>query len=399
MANYSYKAIDPDGKYIKGKISAENPSDLMSLLKNSSLELITYKEERAKSAFTLRKNITTQELISIFIHLEQLDRAGVSIIDAIQDLRDTTDSNGIKSVMQEIYESIKNGNMFSESIAKRSDIFKSTYVGLIAMGEKTGTLSNAFISIVEDIKWNIEIKRKTKKALVGPLFGLLLMFAVMGIMTSVVVPKVTGFLSAQNIELPLMTVSLIAFSHFAQKYWLIIIMIPIIFILTIKILARNKNLAVRIDFLKLRVPIFGGIITKIESAKFCQFFAITFKSGLGVLECLESSSIALQNKAIREAILYVKQQVSEGQSLSYAISTTEFFPSLVVRMFKIGEDSGNMESALKNIKYFYDKEINDAIDRIVSMIQPTITIVMGGMIAWISIAVFGPIYSTFSSLK
>jgi type IV pilus assembly protein PilC len=391
MANYSYKAIDSDGKYIKGKISAENPSDLMSLLKNSSLELINYKEERAKSAFTLRKNITTQELISIFIHLEQLDRAGVSIIDAIQDLRDTTDSSAIKSVMQEIYESIKNGNMFSESIAKRSDIFKSTYVGLIAMGEKTGTLSNAFISIVEDIKWNIEIKRKTRKALVGPLFGLLLMFAVMGIMTSVVVPKVTGFLSAQNIELPLMTVSLIAFSNFAQKYWLIIIMIPIIFILTIKILARNKNLAVRIDFLKLRVPIFGGIITKIESAKFCQFFA--------VLECLESSSIALQNKAIREAILYVKQQVSEGQSLSYAISTTEFFPSLVVRMFKIGEDSGNMESALKNIKYFYDKEINDAIDRIVSMIQPTITIIMGGMIAWISIAVFGPIYSTFSSLK
>ena len=164
MANYSYKAIDPDGKYIKGKISAENPSDLMSLLKNSSLELITYKEERAKSAFTLRKNITTQELISIFIHLEQLDRAGVSIIDAIQDLRDTTDSSAIKSVMQEIYESIKNGNMFSESIAKRSDIFKSTYVGLIAMGEKTGTLSNAFISIVEDIKWNIEIKRKTKKS-------------------------------------------------------------------------------------------------------------------------------------------------------------------------------------------------------------------------------------------
>jgi type IV pilus assembly protein PilC len=196
-----------------------------------------------------------------------------------------------------------------------------------------------------------------------------------------------------------MTVSLIAFSNFAQKYWLLIIMIPIIFILTIKILARNKNLAVRIDFLKLRIPIFGNIIVKIESAKFCQFFSITFKSGLGVLECLESSSIALKNKAIKEAILYVKQQVSEGQSLSYSISTTDFFPSLVVRMFKIGEDSGNMENSLKNIKYFYDKEINDSIDRIVGMIQPTITIIMGGMIAWISIAVFGPIYSTFSSLK
>ena len=117
MANYSYKAIDPDGKYIKGKISAENPSDLMSLLKNSSLELISYKEEKIKSTFSLRKNITTQELISIFIHLEQLDKAGVSIIDAIQDLRDTTDSNAIRSIMQEIYESIKNGNKKSYGVS------------------------------------------------------------------------------------------------------------------------------------------------------------------------------------------------------------------------------------------------------------------------------------------
>jgi type IV pilus assembly protein PilC len=398
MANFRYKAINNDGKYISGKISAENPSELMSLLKSSSLELVSYREEK-NTALNFLNSISSSELVTIFIHLEQLDKAGVSIIDSIQDLKETTDSTKLKNLMQEIYESIKNGSLFSESLAKRPDIFKPTYVGLIAMGEKTGNLSASFANIVDDIKWNIEIRRKTRKAIVGPLFGIILMFLVLGVMTAVVVPKVTGFLSAQSIELPLLTVALVNFSNFIQGNWGKILLTPILIWITIKILERFPLIHVKIDYLKLKTPIFGSIITKIESAKFCQFFSMTFKSGLGVLECLDSSSIALKNRAIRSGIAFVRQQVSDGQSLSGSISSTKFFPNLVVRMFKVGEESGNMENALKNIKYFYDKEINDSIDRLVGLIQPTITVVMGGMIAWIAIAVFGPIYSTFSNLQ
>ena len=112
-----------------------------------------------------------------------------------------------------------------------------------------------------------------------------------------------------------------------------------------------------------------------------------------------NSSITIKNRAIRGGIAYVRQQVSDGKSLSGSISSTKFFPNLVIRMFKVGEESGNMESALINIKYFYDKEINDSIERLVGLIQPTITVVMGGMIAWIAIAVFGPIYSTFTNIQ
>jgi len=398
MANFKYRAINQEGKYISGKISAENPSELMSLLKSSSLELVSFREEKNSLANFLG-GLKSSELITIFIHLEQLDRAGVSIIDSIQDLKETSDSTKVKNLMQEIYESIKNGNLFSESLAKRPDIFKSTYVGLIAMGEKTGNLSNSFTNIIEDIKWNIEIRRKTRKAIMGPLFGLTLMFLVLGVMTAVVVPKVTGFLSAQSINLPFITIALVSFSNFVQGNWASILLFPPLIISLIKVLEKLPATQIKVDYLKLKIPIFGGIITKIESAKFCQFFAMTFKSGLGVLECLDSSSVALKNKAIKNAISFVRQQVSDGQSLSGSISATKFFPNLVVRMFKVGEESGNMESSLKNIKYFYDKEINDSIERIVGLIQPTITVLMGGMIAWIAVAVFGPIYSTFSNLQ
>ena len=398
MANFKYRAINQDGKYVTGKIAADNPSELMSLLKSSEMELVSYRKERNRGT-ELFGGLKSTELVTIFIHLEQLDRAGVSIIDSIQDLKETADSSKIKNLMQELYESIKNGNLFSESLAKRPEIFKPTYIGLISMGEKTGNLSNSFLNIVEDIKWNIEIRRKTRKAVLGPLFGIILMFSVLGIMTAVVVPKVTGFLAAQSIGLPFLTIALIAFSNFVQTYWFLIVTTPPAIWAFMRILGKFPKLSVKIDYLKLKVPIFGPIITKIESAKFCQFFSMTFKSGLGVLECLDSSSVTLKNKAIKNAISFVRQQVSDGQSLSGSISATKFFPNLVVRMFKVGEESGNMESSLKNIKYFYDKEINDSIERIVSLIQPTITIIMGGMIAWIAVAVFGPIYSTFSNLQ
>ena len=398
MANFKYRAINQDGKYVTGKIAADNPSELMSLLKSSEMELVSYRKERNRGT-ALFGGLKSTELVTIFIHLEQLDRAGVSIIDSIQDLKETADSSKIKNLMQELYESIKNGNLFSESLAKRPEIFKPTYIGLISMGEKTGNLSNSFLNIIEDIKWNIEIRRKTRKAIMGPLFGIILMFSVLGIMTAVVVPKVTGFLAAQSIGLPFLTVALISFSNFVQTYWFLIVTTPPSIWAFMRILGKFPKLSIKIDYLKLKVPIFGPIITKIESAKFCQFFSMTFKSGLGVLECLDSSSVTLKNKAIKSGIAFVRQQVSDGQSLSGSISATKFFPNLVVRMFKVGEESGNMESSLKNIKYFYDKEINDSIERIVSLIQPTITIVMGGMIAWIAVAVFGPIYSTFSNLQ
>lgn len=400
MKHFRYKAINDQGKYVSGKLAAQNPSELSALLKAAQLELISFKEEKTGGLSLFGNTIRPKEIITIFVHLEQLERSGVPIADSIQDLIESADSANVKSLMTEVAESIKNGSLFSESLAKRPDIFSTTYIGLIAMGEKTGNLSTAFNSIIEDIKWTMDIKRKTRKATTGPMFGIVLMFVILGIMTSVVVPKVTGFLTMQSIDLPIITVALVKFSDFVKGNWYIILMTPVVMFILVKILRKSsEEMAVIIDDFKLKLPIFGPIMNKIDSAKFCQFFSMTFKSGLGVLECLDASSGVVKNMAVKKSIQTVKQQVSEGHPLSKSIAATGYFPNLVVRMFKVGEESGNMESALNNIKFFYDREINDSIDRLVAMIQPTITMVMGGMIAWITIAVFGPIYATFSKLN
>jgi len=395
MNRYNYKAINEIGQYVKGKIMADNPAELASMLRSTHLELISYKIEGLNFNLSRFNRIREKDLISIFIHLEQLDKAGVPIVDSISDLKDTADSIKVRNLMHEIHESIKKGSLFSESLANHPEIFSGVYIGLIAAGEKTGKLSQAFSSIVSDMKWGSDLKRKTRKATVGPIFGLLVMAVMMG----VVVPKVTAFLLIQNIALPATTTTLIALSDFVQRYWILLLLAIPFGIVVIKILKKFPEIEVKIDAMKLRFPIIGAILTKIDSAKFCQFFAMTFKSGLGVIECLNAAEMVISNAAMRRSILVVKQQVSDGQSLAKAIAQSGLFPSLVVRMFKVGEDSGNMSDALQNIQFFYDREINDSIDRLVGMIQPTLTFVMGGMIAWVTIAVFGPIYGSFSNIK
>ncbi|MES2677493.1 MAG: type II secretion system F family protein [Pseudomonadota bacterium] len=392
MNRYNYKAINDDGKYVTGRISAENPGELEVLLKNSKLYLISHRLEKSHS---YDGKLSNKQMISMFSHLEQLDKAGVSIIDAISDVKDSAESIKIRNLMQEIYESLRNGSMLSDAFAKHPNIFSRVFIGLISTGERTGNLHSSFKSIVEHLKWTMEMKRKTTKAIRYPLFSLFVMMVVLGVMTTVVVPKVTEFLRAQEIALPFTTRALIAFSDFAKNNsTLLLVLVPTL-VVAYKIINNIASIGIKVDEIKLHIPFFGSIITKIDASRFCHFFSITFKSGLGVLDCLESAKEVINNRAIKNSIDVAKQQVSNGKQLAMAISYTGHFPGLVVRMFEVGETSGNMEEALDNIRFFYDQEINDSIDKMVGMIQPALTLIMGGMMAWITIAVFGPIYSSF----
>lgn len=403
MIRYTYKAVDDEGNYVRGKLAAESPAELFTMLRSTNLELISYKAERASFNLGFLRfgdRIKTKDLIATFIHLEQLDKAGVPIVDSIGDLKENADSQRVRNLMHEIHDAITSGSLFSEALAKYPNIFSGVYVGLIAAGEKTGHLAGAFTSIIEDLKWTSDFKRKTRKATLGPLFGIFIMCIVMGVMVGIVVPKVTNFLLVQDIKLPATTTSLIAFSDFITNYWLLLIVGIPGFFFGLNFLGKTfPEVGLKIDDFKLKIPVLGPIYAKLDIAKFSQFFAMTFRSGLGVIECLDSAGMVISNKAIRKSISTVKQQVSDGQSLAKAIAQTGYFPTLVTRMFKIGEDSGNMDEALQNVKFFYDREINDSIDRLVGLIQPTLTFVMGGMIMWVTVAVFGPIYGSFSRVK
>ena len=399
MALYNYNAINIEGKKVKGKINAANPLDLESKIKELKFELIDYKMIKAKKG-GIRKSIKPKEMIMFCVHMEELDRAGVPIIDSIIDLRDTVDKPKMRDLLTDMVEFIKGGDQLSAALSKRRDAFDDLFCGLVAVGEETGNIGDAFGHLSKHVKWQADFRRKIKKAISYPIVLIVVMLLVVTFMMLAVVPKLLTFLQSQGFALPFYTRALIATSAFFVNYWWavfsVVIFGPIIFMIIYK---RSETFKRSMDRIFLKLPFMGQLILKINLARFCKFFSLTFTSGIGVLESLEISRKVVTNLVIRDAVDEITLDISNGSSISEAIAARKSFPSLVVRMFRVGEESANMDRALSNVNFFFEREIDDTIESLVAMIQPLLLAVMGGILTWIIAAVFGPIYGSFSKMK
>lgn len=399
MPIYSYVALNEKARKVKGQMTAANEMDLEERLTVIGLDLIDAKEAKdgRKSSFG---KVSTQDLIIFCIHMEQLEKAGVPILESIADLRDTSDNIYFKNIIAEVYESVRAGDMLSFALSKHPKHFNTIFVSLIQAGEKSGNLADIFQHLANHLKWINGIQRKIKKATYYPIFLLFLMSGIIALMMLFVIPKLSTFLKAQNFELPMYTKALIATSDFFVYYWYIIFSLPFVLFIGFKMLFKvSDNFAYNFDNFKLHIPYIKNTIRKIELARFCHFFGIMYKSGLGILECLETANNVVQNKVLRESISIVKRSVSEGNSITVSLRMSSQFPNLVIRMFKVGEEGGNLDVTLENINFFYDREVDDAVSGMVGIIQPALTLVMGGIMMWVSMAIFGPLYNSFSKMN
>lgn len=399
MPLYSYIALSKSARKIRGSMSAANEVDLEERLSVIDLDLIDLTEKKQSKGSVFGK-VSIQDLIILCIHLEQLEKAGVPILDAISDLRDTVENPKLKNVLAEVFESIKGGSMLSVAFSKHPKVFNSVFVSLVEAGEKSGNLNEIFHHLAKHLKWVDLIHKKIKKAIYYPIFLLCLMSGIISLMMLFVIPKLRTFLEAQSFELPVYTKALIATSDFFASYWYTVFLTPIILIVAVKLACKfSEGFSYFIDSFKLKIPYVGATIRKIELARLCHFFAIMYRSGIGILECLDVAANIVQNKVIKDSAGVLKKSVSEGNSLTESLRVSSQFPNLVIRMFKVGEESGNLEIALENINFFYDKEVEESVNTMVGVIQPFLTIVMGGIMMWVSISVFGPLYNSFSQMN
>jgi len=399
MPIFGYSALNEKGRRISGQMTAANEVDLEEKLHGIGLDLVNAKEQKAgtKSRFG---SVTLQDMIIFCVHMQQLEKAGVPILESIADLRDSADNPHLKNVMSEVYESVRGGEMLSASLSKHPRTFNNIFVSLVKAGEKTGNLAEIFDHLSHHLKWVNNIHRKIKKATYYPIFLLLLMSGIVTLMMLFVIPKLATFLKAQNFPLPGYTKALMATSDFFQSSWYLVFGVPAIAIIVIKVLVKtSENFAYNVDNFKLQIPYFGTTLKKIELARFCQFFGIMYRSGLGILDCLDTANTTVENRVLRESVALVRKSVSEGNSLTESLRISSQFPNLVIRMFKVGEESGNLDSTLENINFFYDREVDDSVNNMVGVLQPALTIIMGGIMMWVSLAIFGPLYNSFSKMS
>lgn len=399
MPIFNYTGMNHNGRKISGEITAANEIDLEERLKEIGLDLISFKEKKQKRTSS-RGRVKLQDLIVFCLHFEQLDRAGVPMLDAIADVRDAAENPKMRDIMAGVYESVKSGSLFSEALAQYPTVFDEVFIGLVSTGEKTGDLSESFTHLTEHMKWTNDIRRKIKAAIRYPIGLFVMLMIVISVLMIFVVPKLVDFILSQGFEVPIHTRALIAVSGFFTDYWYMILIVPPVVIGLVTFLYKiSESFAYRVDALALKLPAIGPTIRKIDMARFTHFFAVMFRSGVDVLQSLDSATKVVGNRVLKESIGALRGSVASGNSLTDSLRISSHFPTLVVRMFKVGEDSGNMNDALENVNFFYSREVNDSVDKMVGMIQPTLTIVMGLLIFWVISAIFGPLYDSFSKMN
>ena len=399
MASYSYRAIDDTGRIASGNADAINPVDLEMRLRRLGLDLITF-ESIKKSTLMRTRRVTRKELITFCFHMDQLMRAGVPIIDALTDLRDTIENEGFKAIVASILEDVEGGLKLSDAMAEHPQAFDQVFVALIRTGEQTGQLSEVLSKLTENLKWQDELQAQVTKAMMYPIFAGTVILGVVFALMVFLVPQLAITMKALTPNPPAATMALIAVSAVMKQYWYLFLGVPIATIVTLVIIAKtNDDAKYRIDGLILKLPIMGPLLTKIILARFSTYFALMYQSGLGVLDCIQISEKIVGNRVIEEGLQRVGREINDGTGITQAFQNVRLFPPLVLRMLKVGESTGGLDTALLNVSYFYNRDVKEQMSRLQEMIQPILTVVLGGVLIGILVTVFSPMYDVIAKIK
>lgn len=400
MPLYTYKAIDSIGKSVLGRVDAANLFDLEQRLSRMGLDLVTGAPTRQTSRIVGGGKITRQDLINFCFHLEQLTGAGVPIVEGLIDLRDSIENPRFKEVAGGLVESIQGGRTLSQALADYPEVFGRVFTSLVRSGEQTGKLPEVLKSLTDSIKWEDELSAQTKKMLMYPAFVGSIVLLVTFFLMIYLVPQMTAFIKNMGQDLPLQTVLLIHVSNFCVNYWWLILATPPSIFFGLRFAARtNPSIEFRLDRYKLQLPIIGPVLRKIILSRFTSSFAMMYASGITVLDAIRSAEEILGNRPLEEALRSAGQQIADGKGMTTAFQDAGLFPPLVIRMLKIGENTGGLDTALLNVSYFYNREVKESIGKMQAMIEPLLTVVLGALLGWVMVSVLGPVYDTISKMK
>ena len=322
------------------------------------------------------------------------------IVEGLIDLRESVENLRFREVVAGLVETIEGGKNLSGALADYPEVFSKVIVSLVRSGEQTGKLSEVLKGLAETLKWEDELAAQTKKLLIYPLFVGGIVTLVTFFLMIYLVPQMVGFIRNMGQEIPLQTRILIHVSNFFVNFWWAVAAAPFAIWYGLKAAARTyPSVAFRIDDLKLRVPYLGPILRKIILSRFASSFAMMYSSGITVLDAIRSSEEIVGNRPLENALRTAGQQIAEGKGLTQAFTDVGLFPALVIRMLKIGENTGALDKALLNVAYFYNREVKEGIDRVQAMIEPAMTVVLGAILGWVMLAVLGPVYDTISKMK
>jgi len=403
MPIYRYRAVTESGQVHTGRTEALNLPDLETRLKLIHMELIEASARTTGSIFAAgSRAVKPKDLITFCLHLSQVTRAGISLLEGLKDLVDEAEQPRFRAILGAVVEAIQSGTRLADALAAYPKVFNHTFVALIRAGEQSGNIPETFQKLADSLKWQDELRASFKKLLIYPAFGLSVILGVFLFLMIYLVPQLSSFIrSMSGGQLPLQTKLLLGISGFLVNHWWVLLAVPaasgIAAILVLRF--ASEGLRTDLDRLKLRLPLVGGTLQKISLARFTSTLGMLYASSIPVLSALDLAAGAAGNRVITKAVIECKAKITDGLTIAESFEHAKLFPKLVIRMLRIGEATGELDRSLANVSYFYDREIAESIETLQAVIEPVLTIFMGSILGWLILSMLGPLYDTISKLK
>lgn len=401
MQKYFYRAVDINKKKYKGYLFAENTDELKILLSEQKLFLISAKPVSNKppsAFFSLTGRVSVKELAAFCRQFAIMIDSGISIIDSLDLLYRQTYSGYFKKVIFNVFEDVKVGKSLSEAMAKHKKVFPDFFTSMTYVGEQSGMLDEILRTVADYYENEAKIKQRTESAMIYPIFLAILMALVAVFMVAFVIPAFEEAFSQLDVEMPALTAAIIDISHWFLDNWVYIVLAALTLVIILIVLEKTKRGRYFYDTLKIKLPLIAKVQTALVTARFARGFGILLSSGMELMDAMRVISPVLGNKNVERRFMLAVRDVEEGKSFTSALSIHKLFPTMLIRMAAVGENTGSVDKVLLDSSSYFDAQAYYTLTSIVNMIQPVMLVIMGAAVGVLFYAVYSPMLSMMESM-
>ena len=397
---FHYKAVTNTGEKKEGDIDAPNKDLAVAALQRRGFIIVSIKGEEEKSFFkrAIFEKVPEKDIVILSRQISTLFEAQVSALKAFTLLANNVENQLLRRKLLEVTDDIQAGMAISGALAKHPEIFSDFYVNMVKAGEESGKLSQVFLYLADYLDRQYELSSKTKNALIYPGFVIGVFFVVMTLMFTMVIPKLSVIILSSAQTVPVYTTIVIDISNFFVNYGLFVLIFLVIAGSYVWHLSRTENGKNYLDNLRLSMPIIGPLYTKVYLARISDNMETMLTSGISIVRALEITSRVVGSKVYRLILEDCTEQVKAGKSFSDALVKHEHVPQIMIQMIKVGEETGGLANILKTLAHFYKREVDDAVDTLIGLIEPVMIVVLGVCVGILFTSVLIPIYNLASSM-
>lgn len=401
MADFSYVIIDKNGKEKKGSMDAANEEKVKASLRAEGYIPLSVTPQNIMNKdinLTLGNPVKPRDLSVFCRQLVSILSAGVSIINALDMLSQQTENQVLSKAIKEVQIAVEKGEALADAMEANKKVFPNILIHMVAAGEASGNLEVVFGRMAVHFEKDTKMRAQVKKAMIYPSMVALVAVGVVFVMMIVVIPNFMGMFQDMNIEMPFMTQMIINMSNFMKSQWYIILGLIALLAVGFHAYKKSPSGQVVLGQLGLKLPLFGKIIIKSNSARFGRTLSTLLAAGISMIEAIDITARTMDNMIARQALLDAKEDVSKGISLSVPIRNSGIFPPMVYQMTKIGEESGNIESMLEKLADYYDEEVEIATTSLSAVLEPMIIVIMAFVVGVLIMAIMQPMLSMYNGL-